>query len=228
MKLGDWIWTLIILLISSMLFIPATNAVFMTVTKEHPYLLGFIKFAVMATMGELLVSRILYKRWAMDAAVWMKAAVWGIVGLLVVLMFGIFSNGVTGAAAANLLPAYANTASIPAQILKAFLISLIMNVTFGPAFMAAHRVSDRMIENAVAGRKADLVTAVSEINWIHFMTFVVGKTLPFFWIPAHTIAFLLPSEYRIIVAAYLSIVLGIILTYAKRGQAKPAAAAKEV
>lgn len=51
------------------------------------------------------------------------------------------------------------------------------------------------------------------------MTFVVGKTLPLWWIPVHTLTFLLPSEYRVLVAAYLSIVLGIILTYARRRKA---------
>ena len=41
--------------------------------------------------------------------------------------------------------------------------------------------------------------------------FVYKKTIPLFWIPAHTITFLLPAEYRILVAALLGIVLGVIL-----------------
>ncbi|GAB1473896.1 hypothetical protein MASR2M69_13370 [Bacteroidota bacterium] len=42
------------------------------------------------------------------------------------------------------------------------------------------------------------------------MKFVVGKTIPLFWIPAHTITFLLPDTYKVIFAASLSIVLGLI------------------
>ena len=37
------------------------------------------------------------------------------------------------------------------------------------------------------------------------------KTIPFFWVPAHTITFMLPPEYQIVMAAYLSVALGIIL-----------------
>jgi hypothetical protein len=57
---------------------------------------------------------------------------------------------------------------------------------------------------------------IDRIDWPGFYTFVVGKTVPFFWIPAHTITFLLPSAYRVLWAAYLSIALGAILAYARR------------
>ena len=42
------------------------------------------------------------------------------------------------------------------------------------------------------------------------------KTIPCFWIPAHTITFLLPENYRILSAGFLSIALGLILTLAKK------------
>ncbi|MCK7530557.1 MAG: Mpv17/PMP22 family protein [Marinilabiliales bacterium] len=40
---------------------------------------------------------------------------------------------------------------------------------------------------------------------------VLKKTIPFFWIPAQTITFLLPPEFQILFAALLSTVLGVIL-----------------
>jgi hypothetical protein len=51
--------------------------------------------------------------------------------------------------------------------------------------------------------------------------FVFKKTIPFFWIPAHTITFLLPPELRVLFAAALGIVLGVILALAslKRNEA---------
>ena len=49
-----------------------------------------------------------------------------------------------------------------------------------------------------------------------FVSFVLMKTIPIFWIPAHTITFLLPSEYRVLSAAFLSIALGAILAFAKK------------
>ncbi|MBK5251987.1 MAG: hypothetical protein JJE29_05070 [Peptostreptococcaceae bacterium] len=48
-----------------------------------------------------------------------------------------------------------------------------------------------------------------------FVSFVLAKTIPFFWIPAHTLTFLLPGQYRVLAAAMLSIALGLILTLAK-------------
>jgi hypothetical protein len=43
---------------------------------------------------------------------------------------------------------------------------------------------------------------------------VFKKTIPFFWIPAHTITFLLPADFRILFAAILGVALGIILAIA--------------
>jgi len=57
---------------------------------------------------------------------------------------------------------------------------------------------------------------VGTIDWQGFFGFVVAKTIPLFWIPAHTVTFLLPPEYRVLAAAFLSIALGAILAFAKR------------
>ncbi|EQB89040.1 hypothetical protein M918_22160 [Clostridium sp. BL8] len=56
---------------------------------------------------------------------------------------------------------------------------------------------------------------IKTIDWYGYIGFVVCKTIPIFWIPAHTITFLLPSEYRVLTAALLSIVLGAILATSK-------------
>ena len=40
--------------------------------------------------------------------------------------------------------------------------------------------------------------------------------LPFFWYPAHTITFLLPGEVRVLFAAILGVVLGVLLAVAAR------------
>lgn len=61
-----------------------------------------------------------------------------------------------------------------------------------------------------------LSEVVKTIDWYGFIRFVVLKTIPFFWIPAHTVTFLLPAEYRVLAAAFLSIALGGILASAKR------------
>jgi hypothetical protein len=51
---------------------------------------------------------------------------------------------------------------------------------------------------------------------------IVGFSLLWFWIPAQTVTFSLPPEFRILIAALLSICLGVILALA-RIRSKPAA-----
>lgn len=213
MKLGDYVWLLALSILSAGLLVPSTHQVFIRLTQEHPYLMGFVKFAILATMGELLVIRLLSGQWKKTVGMFSKAIIWGIVGLLVVLMFEIYLNGVAGAVRKQLL--YVGDGAVT-PVLTAFFISAIMNLTFGPVFMAAHRMTDLYIDRKSEGVSADWTTIVENIDWQGFVKFVVAKTVPFFWIPAHTIVFLLPPEYRVLVAAYLSIALGAILAYARR------------
>ena len=215
MKKGDIIWGLLLIAISAFLIIPATNTVFVDITGRYPYLMGFIKFSIMATMGELLALRIRAGKWAKTKGMFFKAVIWGIIGMLIVLMFGVYSNGVAGVIKAGLL---FSASGIFSDILTALLISSIMNLTFAPVFMAAHRISDTYIDLMVEKQKTSISAVINKTDWPGFIKFVIGKTIPFFWIPAHTIDFLLPPVYRIIVAAYLSIALGVILSYAKKNQ----------
>jgi hypothetical protein len=94
-----------------------------------------------------------------------------------------------------------------------------MNGIFAPTFMALHRVTDGFIdlgaENPAGIRSATLDEVIDRIDWKGFCGFVILRTIPLFWIPAHTITFLLPPEYRVLSAAYLSIALGGILAFAK-------------
>jgi hypothetical protein len=104
--------------------------------------------------------------------------------------------------------------------LSAFFTSLFMNLIFAPTFMALHRITDTYIDLG-EGKwskicKVKLKDVTDKIDWYGFISFVVLKTIPLFWIPAHTITFMLPSEYRVLMASFLSIALGGILAFAKR------------
>jgi hypothetical protein len=55
---------------------------------------------------------------------------------------------------------------------------------------------------------------ITTLNWDVQWNFVFKKTIPFFWIPAHTLTFILPSEYQVLFAALLGIALGLILSIA--------------
>ena len=190
---------------------------FAELSLAHPYLMGFAKFAVLATIGELFAIRIVSGQWKRPPGLSYRAVVWGILGMGIVLMFEMFSAGAASAMAKNML--YSGTGAWQ-PMLKAFYTSAIMNLTFAPTFMAVHRFTDTTIDMVCGeGRQLGdirLSEVTSRIDWQGFISFVVLKTIPLFWIPAHTVTFLLPPEYRILVAALLSIALGAILAYAKR------------
>jgi len=55
---------------------------------------------------------------------------------------------------------------------------------------------------------------IEATDWKSMWGFVLKKTIPFFWIPAQTITFLLPVEFQILVAALYSTILGVFLAFA--------------
>jgi hypothetical protein len=109
------------------------------------------------------------------------------------------------------------------KFLGAFLISLAMNTSFGSVFMTLHKVTDAHILNTggtLRGffRPINVGEILSSLNWKVQWDFVFKKTIPFFWIPVHTLTFLLPPNLRVLFAALLGVALGLILAIA--GQKK--------
>ncbi len=209
MKKGDIIWSIFLAIIVLFLLVPGTREIFKDLTASYPYLMGFIKFSILATMGELLSIRIVNKKWKRPTGLFYRVVIWGFLGVVIVLVFDLFNSGVAAAQSKNLLPGESS------KFMLAFLTSALMNMIFAPTMMAFHRISDTYIEKKHnINRKINLEKVVSSINWGDFVSFVILKTIPFFWIPAHTIVFLLPDVYRIITAAFLSMALGAILAFA--------------
>jgi hypothetical protein len=218
MKKYDFLWLAVLAGITIFLVAPDTHRIFFTLSAAHPYLMGFAKFLVLASMGELLAIRITSGDWKVPAGMAYRAVIWGLIGMLIVIVFEFFSSGVLSAMKKGLLPAFGD--GLGHRLAFAFFTSAFMNGLFAPTFMAAHRVTDTFIDLGNGRwremRRVTLSQVTAKIDWRGFLGFVVGKTIPFFWIPAHTITFLLPPEYRILAAAFLSIALGGILAFAKR------------
>jgi len=209
LKKGDIIWSSVITAIVIFLLIPTTRGIFENLTAAYPYLMGFIKFSILATMGELLSLRIVKKDWKKPTGLIYRIIVWGFLGMSIVLVFDLFNSGVAAVQRKGLLPGESSA------FLLAFFTSALMNIIFAPTMMAFHRITDTYIEKkSESNKKLNLEKVVSSINWGDFVTFVILKTIPLFWIPAHTIVFLLPDVYRIITAAFLSMALGAILAFA--------------
>jgi len=212
MKKGDLLWILALGVFIAFIVMPSTHEIFIAVTKQYPLVGGFIKFAYLATLGELLAIRIVTGEWKKPPAVMWRAAIWGFLGAIITIIFHIYATGVTSALKVGMLPGGGMTLAF------AFFTSTLMNGLFAPTFMAFHRCTDTYLDikygEGVA--KPTLREVIDRIDWYGFVSFVVLKTIPFFWIPAHTITFLLPAEYRILAAAMLSIALGGILAFAKK------------
>lgn len=211
LKKGDFIWLSGMLAIILFLFVPTTHDLFNDLTSSYPYLMGFIKFAILATMGELMALRIITGDYKKPAGLIWRIFIWGFIGMLITLMFNIFAGGVVAAQKTGFLPFEGH------ELAFAFFTSAIMNLIFAPTFMAFHKFTDTFLDlKAEKGGNISIKAITQKIDWYGFISFVLMKTIPFFWIPAHTITFLLPSEYRVLAAAFLSVALGALLAMSKK------------
>lgn len=215
MKRGDIYWIAALLVWVVVLIVPDLRSVFIAVTNAHPYAGGFVKFAILATMGDLLGTRILKGDYFIPRGIFYRAAVWGVIGTMVTLVFTVYMDGVASAQASARLPFKGS------NLAQAFFGSTIMNLTFGPMMMVFHRFTDMFIDAKYEknGGKVTIGELIDRNDWHSLVEFSWLKTCPFFWIPAHTIVFMLPYQYRVLVSAFLSIALGLLLGMSKKVQA---------
>ena len=200
---------------------------FLWFSTDWAFTASFIKFALLATMGEMLGSRI-------KAGIYLpagfgllpRAIVWGFLGMTVKAAFLIFSGGVPliigHLGMADTAAVMAGSVTAP-KILLAFCISFFLNIFYAPVLMVTHRVSDLHIAAAAGDRNKllkipDISQLLSAVDWNIMWGFVLKKTIPIFWIPAQTVTFLLPPEFQVLFAALLSTVLGVILALSSQSK----------
>ena len=113
------------------------------------------------------------------------------------------------------------------KILTAFSVSLTMNTMFAPIMMIAHKVADLHIAQ-YQGRLACLWNApqtgrlLQSVDWNGFWKNVLCRSLLWFWIPVHTVTFLLPPSFRVLFAAVLGAILGLLLALLSSKQTEAA------
>jgi len=212
LKKFDLLWPLAVVAI----VFGITRQAFVEFAGNHLYWSGFIKFGLLAPMGELLVTRISKGDWKLPSGFIFRVIIWGLLGMAIALAFKLFEYGTVAVLEKGFVFGHGN------KIITALCISAFMNLSFGPIMMATHKITDKFIDlkyeakKRASSSKVSVKDAVNGVDWSGFIGFVVFKTVPFFWIPAHTIVFLLPGEYRLVVAALLSIALGILLSLANK------------
>lgn len=199
--------------------------------RSHPFIMSFIKFAFLSTLGESIGLRIRVGKYNYRGfGLLPRALVWGFLGIGINMAFIIFSKGapqmlsVIGFSFPDENPAKILHADFfhsfsRLHLLTAFTVSVTMNTFFAPVFMTFHKITDTHILNTGGTLRGffnpiPFGKILKEMNWDVQWNFVFKKTIPLFWFPAHTVTFLLPADFRILFAAFLGIVLGIILSVA--------------
>ena len=98
--------------------------------------MGYIKFAILATTGELLALRLATRTWKISDGLVYKILIWGLIGILITFMFSFYAAG----ASTTIEHGKLSTGNeLLLRIYSAILTSVIMNLTFGIVFMAMHR-----------------------------------------------------------------------------------------
>ena len=224
MKKQDLIFLICLLIAFSPFFLSETVfETYVSFNKAHGMITSFIKFALLATLGEVIGLRIsqgVYNK--KGFGILPRAIVWGFLGLAIKMSFMIFVIGIP-----QFLEYMGIEGAVSAikgdltltKVLVAFCISVSLNSIFAPVMMTLHKITDaHIIKNGgtLVGflKPIKMAEMFKSINWDVQWGFVFKKTIPFFWFPAHTITFLLPQEYQVLFAALLGVVLGILLAFA--------------
>ncbi len=215
---GGWMIAFIVSVFTTfaaILAIPYTRVIFEDLSGAHPFIMGFFKFALLATAGEIIAIRMSSGRWQKPVYLIARIIIWGLIGVWITYMMKIFFVGAGAIMEIGLIPGR-TLPPVWRQLIRAFTTSATMNLTFGPTFMAVHKCSDTYLAlRAEKGKKVSLAEVIDTVDWKRFVSFTLFKTVPIFWIPAHTVTFMLPSEYQVMLAALLSVALGIILNLKK-------------
>jgi hypothetical protein len=204
------VWVLLLGGVLAILIIPGTRELFVMTTRAHPYLMGMAKFLLLGTMGELLSWKVVSGKWRLlGVRLWQRALVWAVIGIMMTLAFPLFSGGVDGLLAQGYLP------GLGVAWLTAFWKSFFFQAVFGFPFMTFHRITDTLIEKNKLFSSWPLIETYRNIDWDNMFR-IVGGSIVWFWLPVQSVNFMLPPEFRVVVAALLAIMLGLILGFAKR------------
>ncbi len=169
---------------------------YISLVKAHPITTAMAQFAVLGTLGEMASKWLAGRRFFFPfgaRGTLLRMLGWALLAVCIKYAFTGFVAFVDGLTAHGLLPELGAAG-------RAFAVSLSMNLQFGPFLVIVHRLMD----NAIDGKP----------NWANLDKGLLS--LLWFWVPAHTVTFLLPLELRIGLAAVWSAALGLILGWYNR------------
>lgn len=162
----------------------------------YPLLSAMLQFAILGTLGDIISKWIINRKVFLPFTVGvlaLKMGEWALLAVFIKYAFIGFHGFVDTLIENNYLPQLN-------PLGYAFAVSLTMNLQFGPFLVIIHRILDNKI-----GRIK---------NWDNLDKSLLS--LLWFWLPAHTITFILPKPFQIGLAAIWSLALGLILGFYNR------------
>lgn len=225
MKLRDFVFIAAVVIAFLPFFVSGfVYETYINYNNTHPLLMSFLKFAILATLGESIGLRIKKGRYNEPGfGILPRAIVWGVIGLAIKLAFTVFYTGVPLFLEYDLgwegARKFLTGPLTGKKVIVAFAISTAMNLIFAPMMMTFHKITDTHIENTGGSLRGffspiPFGKIIRNLNWKVQYEFVFKRTIPLFWIPAHTVTFLLPVNVQVLFAAVLGIMLGVILAIA--------------
>ncbi|NUN08382.1 MAG: hypothetical protein HUU54_04325 [Ignavibacteriaceae bacterium] len=161
--------------------------------KAYPIITAMIQFALLGTLGDMIAKWVVNKKIFLpftSKVLVLKMLEWALLAVCIKYAFVGYGYFVQGLVDKGMLPSLN-------FFWEAFTISASMNLQFGPFLVLMHR----LLDNLVAG----------ENNWKNIDKGIYS--LLWFWLPAHTVTFMLPKPFQIGLAALWSVVLGLILGF---------------
>lgn len=234
MKKQDWLLIVCVFVVLAPFFVPGTGFLktFNNLTANYPFVMSFLKFAILSTLGEMIGLRIRKGHYNEKGfGIVPRMMVWGFLGMGIAAAMMIFKNGIPVVLGTIGSRITGRTESVQAvqQVFAgnlswgkagvAFCVSVAMNSIFAPVMMTFHKMTDRHILDTggtVRGllSRMDYAATLKGLDWDTQWNFVFKKTIPLFWFPAHTLTFLLPAGMQVLFAAMLGVALGVILALA--------------
>lgn len=168
-----------------------------TVTS-YPIISAMIQFAILGTLGDIIAKWIIRSKIFMPyklGILLLKMIEWAILAVFIKYAFIGFHGFIDGLIEHGMLPQMNKFA-------YSFAISASMNLQFGLLLVILHRLLDNIIDR--------------QNNWKNIDKGMLS--LLWFWVPAHTVTFILDKPYQIGLAALWSVLLGVILGFYNKGK----------
>lgn len=168
---------------------------YISIVQKCPIFSAMVQFAILGTLGDCVAKWIQNKKifwpFGLKESIW-KPIEWAFLAILIKAAFVGFNGFIDSLISYGLLPHHF---SHQGSFLRAFGISVSMNVQFGVLLVLLHRILDYL--------------PFGKTKWTNIHKGLYS--LLWFWIPAHTVTFMLPKDFQIGLAAFWSVMLGLIL-----------------